>query len=247
MGKIIALGDTHGYSTWEKVVEKEKDADEFVFIGDYFDTFASFSTAEQIYNLQSILNFKKESGKKVVLLLGNHDHHYFPEVGYTGTSGYQSGGAKSIEAFFNSNRDEFQMAYVIDNVLFTHAGVGTTWFTNNLYGKEEVPFSAKDIADHVNEVWRFKPLAFGFTPNRRSDHYGDSTSQTPIWIRPQALQEDTEIMRRVGIIQVVGHTPVKHINHPGEGSPGYFIDCLAHGEYLIYEDGKFEIGKLDAG
>ena len=239
MGKIIALGDTHGYSTWEKIVEKEDNADEFVFIGDYFDTFANFSTAEQIYNLQCILNLDK----KKTLLLGNHDYHYFPEIGYTGTSGYQHGGAKAIEGFFNTFRDRFQMAYAVDNVLFTHAGVGLTWLVSNLQ-EEEIQFNAGNIANIVNEIWKNKPLTFGFTPNRRSDHHGDSTSQTPIWIRPQALQDNSELLREVGIIQVVGHTPVKHINHPGEGSPGYFIDCLAHGEYLIYEDGKFEIGYL---
>ena len=39
MKKVIVLGDTHGRDIWKKIVEANPDADLFIFIGDYFDSF----------------------------------------------------------------------------------------------------------------------------------------------------------------------------------------------------------------
>ena len=36
--KTVIIGDIHGRISWEKIVEKENDADRFIFVGDYFDT-----------------------------------------------------------------------------------------------------------------------------------------------------------------------------------------------------------------
>ena len=35
--KTIIIGDIHGRSVWKQIVEKEKDAHQIVFLGDYFD------------------------------------------------------------------------------------------------------------------------------------------------------------------------------------------------------------------
>ena len=39
MSKTIYIGDIHGRDVWEEIVEKHDDADNIVFIGDYFDSF----------------------------------------------------------------------------------------------------------------------------------------------------------------------------------------------------------------
>ena len=39
--KIIVIGDIHGRTIWKQIVAANPDADLFVFIGDYFDSFAS--------------------------------------------------------------------------------------------------------------------------------------------------------------------------------------------------------------
>ena len=41
--KTITIGDTHGRSKWKNIVEKEKDADKIIFIGDYFDAKDGYS------------------------------------------------------------------------------------------------------------------------------------------------------------------------------------------------------------
>ncbi len=82
MEKTLVLGDTHGRSFWKLAVNIEQ-PDRVIFVGDYFDSF-DIGTEEQLNNFLDILEYKKSGGAEVVLLIGNHDHHYFPEIGYTG-------------------------------------------------------------------------------------------------------------------------------------------------------------------
>lgn len=239
--RIIAVGDTHSRAFWKLIQEKEK-WDKFIFIGDYFDSF-DITPNEQIKNFQEIGSFYDEYPNKVVLLIGNHDHHYFPFIGDTGTSGYQPAYCFQYGHLLAPRKDQMKMAHAEGEFLFSHAGVGETWLTRNGFA-DPIPVgtTAEEIADHV---WENKPLQFSFTPARMSDYYGDSVTQTPIWIRPQALQKDTGRIRALGIKQVVGHTGMPNINRPEVGSPEYFIDTMGTSkEYLIIEDGKVEVGKL---
>ena len=56
MSKIVVIGDIHGHDSWKKLIELNPDATEFVFIGDYFDSF-SIPHVEQIYNYKEIIAF----------------------------------------------------------------------------------------------------------------------------------------------------------------------------------------------
>ena len=49
--KIIALGDIHGQKKWEKIVEKNSDADEIIFLGDYFDSFSVPFSEQYLFSL----------------------------------------------------------------------------------------------------------------------------------------------------------------------------------------------------
>lgn len=237
--KRIIIGDTHGRSFWKLI--KEQEWDEFIFIGDYFDSY-EFSGLEQINNFKEIIEFKKLSEKPVILLIGNHDHHYFPEVGYSGTSGYQAGIHTDIEFVINENREHLRMAYAFDNVLCSHAGVGESWMERikkNEKSEEPLPTNPEEIAVWVNSMHKYKPRYFKFTGR---DDTGDDMGQTPIWIRPRSLMKDSQEMKKNGIIQVVGHTQQHQIDIKGKATGGkyFFIDTLGtSGEYLIWEDGKF--------
>ena len=74
--KITIIGDIHGRTIWEKIVEKENDSDLFIFLGDYFDSYDNLTPGTEINNFKKILKFKNENPHKVILLLGNHDLHY---------------------------------------------------------------------------------------------------------------------------------------------------------------------------
>ena len=249
MSKNIYIGDIHGRTIWKDIVDAHPDASTINFIGDYFDSF-DISPVEQLHNIGQIVEFKKDKNfpgrTKVNLLIGNHDHHYWPGVGGSGTSGYQVVHSFQFEQFFNINKAHFKMAALVGNVLCTHAGVSPIFLKDNGWNEGD------DIVEFLNDLFTYKPRVFQF--NGRNP-YGDDIYQTPIWIRPRSLQNSnkekypyngsTYIKDRY--IQVVGHTQQNTIDIEGKSTGGkyFYIDTLPVGQYLIEEDGEFKIGYVN--
>lgn len=248
--KTVVIGDIHGHDTWKQVVEKERDADRFIFIGDYFDSF-TVPGLIQIQNFQDIIAFKKSRRgielianelQNVIMLIGNHDYHYFPEVGYTGTSGFQNRMAPSINHVINNNREHLQMCYQFDEFIFSHAGICETWMDKKFGDYANYGWSEENIADKINELFEYQPRQLGFSGR---DSYGDNIGQSPIWIRPRSLQKSNYDNLRSKVIQIVGHTPQNQIDIEGKSTGGryYYIDTLpTSGEYLVIEDGVIRVG-----
>jgi predicted MPP superfamily phosphohydrolase len=243
--KTIVLGDTHGRSNWKLAVHQDK-PDRVIFIGDYFDSF-EISGVEQIANFKEIIKYKEDNPQvEVVLLIGNHDHHYFPEVGYTGTSGYQAGVGHSITQVVDENRNHLQMAYGFGDYLFTHAGVSPV-FMDQVFGEND--WSIENIVVDLNEMFKYKPRAFDFNGFESS---GDNTTQTPIWIRPRSLMSANKKHKKSlkkDYIQIVGHTAMRKIDLEGNdkftGGRYYFIDTMEiSGNYLVIQDNNITINSV---
>lgn len=244
--KTVVLGDTHGRSNWKLAIHQEEPIDRLIFIGDYFDSF-DIPGVEQIDNFKNIIQYKNNNPQvEVVMLIGNHDYHYFPEIGYNGTSGYQRGIAPSITQVIEENRHHLQMAYGFDKYLFTHAGVSPV-FMDQVFGADD--WSKENIVVDLNEMFRFKPKAFEFNG---LDAYGDNSTQTPIWIRPRSLMSSNkkhEKGLKKDYIQVVGHTAMRRIDLDGSdkftGGRYYFIDTMENsGDYLIIEDNTLRVNSV---
>jgi predicted MPP superfamily phosphohydrolase len=243
--KTVILGDTHGRSNWKLAIHQEK-PDRVIFIGDYFDSF-EFSGVEQINNFKEIIRYKESNPQvEVIMLIGNHCHHYFPEIGYTGTSGYQSRIAPSITQVIDENRHHLQMAYGFGEFLFTHAGVSPV-FMDQVFGEND--WSIENVVVDLNELFKYKPKAFEFNG---FDAYGDNTTQTPIWIRPRSLMSANKKHKkslRKDYIQIVGHTQMRRIDLEGSdkftGGRYYFVDTMeTSGDYLIIEDNKLRVNSV---
>lgn len=232
--KVVAIGDTHGRSTWKQVVEQEKDADKIVFIGDYFDSF-SVPFSVQLANFVDIVRFKNENPEKVVLLIGNHDFHYLPYA-LEKYSGYQDRFVFDINLQLEDavKQGVVQMAYEHDNFLFTHAGVTNTWVQKWVDGDFE------RMEDFIKYLFEKKPEAFRFAPGERNDNSGDDITQSPIWVRPRSLLED----KVDGYIQIVGHTTMPSVI--ADLDRGIcLIDSLGKsGQYLTIIDGVIEVKKV---
>jgi len=239
--KTIFIGDIHGRDIWKDIVSQEK-PDRVVFIGDYFDSF-DIKGPVQIQNFKEIIEFKKSGECEVIMLIGNHDYHYLRDRGNISQySGYQHKYALEIGYVLDQNKEHLQMAYMMENILCTHAGVSVEWLANSCQVKEVEP---SKIADLVNEVFQEKPNLFD---HNGMDPYGDNTYQTPIWIRPASLISINRTSLEPYIVQVVGHTAVKIDIMDTNLTNGryHFIDKLHNywGDYLIYEDGVTSKGEV---
>jgi predicted MPP superfamily phosphohydrolase len=242
--KTVVIGDIHGRSVWKLIYELEK-PDRMIFIGDYFDSF-DISGNDQLNNFQDIIKFKENGICDVILLIGNHDYHYFPEVGDTGTSGYQHLLAPSISYIMGENKKHLQMAYQMGEYLFTHAGVSSV-FMDSVYGKDG--WKVENMAMDLIELFKYKPRTFEFGSmlhyNTYRDPYGDNEGQSPIWIRPKSLMRANKDTLRKKVIQIVGHTQVEKIDTKGGATGGryYYIDCLGtSGQYVIINDQEISFG-----
>jgi len=237
--KTIAIGDIHGLGYWKQILEKER-PDRVVFVGDYFDSF-NIPGAEQIRNFQDIIQWKLDNPKcEVILLIGNHDFHYMPAAGNERYSGFQKNLYIEIGDILETNKHHLRIAYRIDDLVFSHAGITPDFLLRNGWGEE-------DMVEFVNDLWHYRPHKFRFADNGygHSDPYGDDVFQGPLWIRPKSLMKACKDIRKT-IIQVVGHTQVEVID-PGKATGGryYFIDSMQTSrQYLVYEDKQITINQL---
>jgi len=239
--KTLILGDTHGRSNWKQVLEAHPDFGRVVFMGDYFDSF-DLSGVEQLHNFNEIIRFKEETDKEVIMLIGNHDHHYL-DVGET-YSGYKAAHKWDFQDALKKNMHHLQIAYKLDDVLFTHAGVSPIWM-DDTFGY--TGWTRETMVADLNELYRVKPHRFNFS-HKGWDPSGDSVEQGPIWIRPRSLMKsnkgDDGLKKR--FIQVVGHTQVNNIfdsftaSEKAMGGRYYLVDAMEEGGYVVYEDGELK-------
>jgi hypothetical protein len=231
--KTVAIGDIHGRDCWKQIIANEA-PDRVIFMGDYFDSYDNYTAAEQMHNFQEIIDWKKSGQCRVVMLIGNHDYHYMRGI-TEHYSGYQHGARPAIEQLLDENKEHLQMAYVVYNFIFSHAGISNDWLQLHGCGVFDNPVT------FTNDMWKYKPNVFAFAGR---DPYGDSTISSPIWIRPKSLQKanrDTDLKDKM--IQVVGHTEQKKIDTEGKSTGGryYYIDTLGtSGQYMIIEDGEIK-------
>ena len=230
--KTILIGDIHGRDTWKGILEKESlNLSRIIFIGDYFDSF-NIKGLDQIHNFNEIIRFKESTDLEVVMLIGNHDHHYM-NVGET-YSGYQPQYQHDIYWVLNENKKHIQMVYKMDNILCSHAGISSVWLDNKFHWNEET------LVEDINDLYKYQPTKFNFTG---FDPYGDSPQSSPIWIRPKSLvRSNRDSILKKNYIQIVGHTEYKTINmqmsEKSYGNKYFFIDALENGWYMVYEDNK---------
>jgi predicted phosphodiesterase len=231
--KTIILGDTHGRPNWLKAIDQETDIERVIFVGDYFDN-VLFTADEQIANFLEIIDYKKNNPTvEVIMLIGNHDYHYFPEVGNTRTGGYQASEKIRIEAVVDAHRKHLQMAYQMENFLFSHAGVSAV-FMDKTFGKNN--WNETSLVDDLNKLFIENPLAFIFCG---IDPTGNDIQQSPIWIRPESLIKANFETITSKFIQVFGHTKINDIKAVSKITNGryHLIDCLGTiGKYMIIEN-----------
>lgn len=228
--KVLVIPDLHEKTIWKTRVG-EKDWDRAVFIGDYVDSWTHDDTV-CINNLRDIIEFKKSDPENVILLLGNHELSYM-DTAYR-CSGFQPSAYLMLhDVLTHEYKDLFQVAYQVDNCLFTHAGVTKKWYN---YNKDIINNFPGNLAEKLNNIQNSskQPILHTVGKLRGGHGFGGIT-----WA------DKTEMMEGPlpGYHQIVGHTPVPEIQRLNKfmGSTYSdrsvtFTDCLDKvEEYLMLE------------
>lgn len=137
MKQWLIIPDVHGRTFWKDAVSQYEDkVEKIIFLGDYLDPYEDEGITRKgaIRNFEEIIDYKINNKNKVVLLLGNHDLHYWSKEFHT-RSRYDSSNAYHIIADFKTHRSLFELAHeetIGDKkYLFSHAGLMNSWVERN--------------------------------------------------------------------------------------------------------------------
>jgi hypothetical protein len=207
--KILVIPDLHGRDIWKifadlRILSEfpnlKTEYDEYVFLGDYTDSF-HITNDKILQNLKEIIQLKKNYPKQVILLTGNHDLQYIHGYNGHGCTGYRPEAFIDLHELFSLNIDLFQPIYRINEYIFTHAGITSVWF-NKL--KRSASQRDLTIADFIAEQYYLNNrLLFNVGAIRG----GYNQTGGIFWA------DETELKQYAlqGYHQIVGHTPVKEV------------------------------------
>jgi len=229
MNKHIFIPDIHGESLWKDIVKNP--ADTYVFLGDFFDSF-HITIEEQLKNFEELLEFKEKNKEKCKFLLGNHDIHYLlvedPLGEYIRGTGFDMYNAYKILDIFNTVKDDFQLAYQINNILCTHAGLTQTHYDMDLKEIHE-RYPEFNYADLLNHLWKYKSeklMRIGRWRGGRFPYGG------VFWCDRRELIKDP----LKGVTQIVGHTPIKEVKiyETEDNNKLVFTDCVIYNKEELH-------------
>lgn len=224
MKPIVAIGDVHGLDVWREIAEVHAGC-RIVFLGDYLDPYEYIPSRGLLDNLQAIIGLKKKRPAEVVLLLGNHDLHYFSsDVPICSRFDFAIG--KAASRLFLENSRLFQYAYQEGNRVFTHAGISHEWFTADFRGDAALPIAWQ--LNHPSDAQVPALCRVGQLRGGRRGALGGI-----FWADVAELAEPLP-----GFTQVVGHNRVPEVTErTGKlGGKIVFCDCLREGKYLYIEE-----------
>jgi len=208
-GKTIIIPDIHqnlGFA--DAILEKEKDFDNVVFLGDFFDTFDNINNATHfsIKNVCKWINDKLDD-ERFNFLLGNHDLAYLasytPKIIPSKNTFYCcSGWTRSKATDFNKYIDpkffkKLKLCCKVGEYYCVHAGFQYAQFKPYL--------SEEDNIQYLYDEWEKDKLSFHHKPfhwiwNVSSYRGGSDHYSSPIWV------DWEEFVPVDNIRQIVGHT-----------------------------------------
>ena len=217
--KIICVPDIHQTTHWKKTIPLLESVDKIVFLGDYVDNWVN-SWPEQMHNLMEIIEFKKSFPDKICLCWGNHDTSY-----YLGEkcSGFQPERYLELKEFFTKNENCFEVVFIFDNWIFSHAGVSKEWMNS----------ANINLIEEINSLFKTNPNYFRWVgPNI----YGYNENEGPLWIRPESLTQ----VAIEDFNQCVGHSEE-------DNNPKFHITILKNKVLTIDDFEHDKIIKLNTG
>ena len=255
--KILVIPDVHGRKFWRRAIaDNVGKVDKVIFLGDYLDPYhneieenpdsmecKSFSDSQSLLNiLNDIVSLKKNEPNKYILLTGNHsDSYIWSKFSAASRTDYKNW--EKYHKFFSQNLEYFNLVWIEDNCIFSHAGISQGWAKKvwEIFEYPESEFkSIMDVALAINDI----PLTkFNNYVNIISNisHYrgGSSFYGSCEWAD---LREHVDVNKSTieivpkgedGIYQIFGHTQLKKpfINDKWaclDCRKGFIIDTLTY-------------------
>ena len=233
--RTLSIGDPHGLRVVDIIVNQLPNYDKIIVVGDYVDSFNVDNITIQS-NLYDLIELKKRNIDKIILLWGNHDIQYYFGYDRHGCSGYRPDMKESLYELFKTNKNLFQLAYQIDNYLWTHAGISKGWY-NNSFSKYLKIANIEDLslADQLNDA--FEQYFEGLFD---VGHYRGGSNDVGglLWADKREL-----IKPLIGYNQIVGHTHVDAIRttYMYNDTSVTFIDVLQNDENIFSDKLTFKM------
>jgi hypothetical protein len=239
--KILCIPDIHGRKFWREVVFNNiNKVDKVVFLGDYLDPYSkeieenpelmecqSFSDAQSLLGmLHDIVSLKKNEPNKYILLTGNHTDSYIWSKFRAATRTDYINWEK-YHKFFLENLEYFNLVWIENNVIFSHAGISEGWANEFLYHYmdygENVSLEKDSLVFETARVLKDTPLK-NFNIHyikaiSNISHYrgGDMFYGSCEWadLREHIDHHLTEVKEKIvplgenGIYQIFGHAQLK--------------------------------------
>lgn len=227
--KILILPDIHCRNFWRKAIENNiGNVDKVVFLGDYLDPYAveyieypeTMEPRDETFlgMLQDIVSLKKNEPNKYILLTGNHTDSY---IWKDFSSATRTDHLNWIDYhnFFMENLDLFNLVWVEDHVIFSHAGITKEW-SERLWDILEFPENEVASVEEMAKVLMNTPLSsfnkYYIEAISDISYYrgGDSMYGSCEWadirehIKGVDDNHNIEGYGEEGIYQVFGHTQV---------------------------------------
>lgn len=241
MKKTITIGDIHGRSCWKEAGDISElisglslvpKYDHYIFLGDYVDSF-TLTNEEIKENLLEIINFKKMFPNNVVLLWGNHDIEYWVNKPWCDIknfiTGYRAESHFDLYDIFEENKNIIQMAFQIDNYLWTHAGVHKGWY--NYVFKSEIKGLRLDnltISGQLNSSF-----LYGLKSIHDCSFYRGGSKKVggPLWL------DKSELVKKPldDYHQIVGHSHVDKIETFDKNNSSITLCDVLNNEVSFYE------------
>lgn len=226
MMRVLIIPDVHGLSFWKEPVNRYiNEVDRMVFLGDYLDPYPdkgeSVDTDDIFGNLVEIIKLKHEHKEKVVLLIGNHDYHYFSKRALQAVCASRCDllNWRRYNEFFVENENEFCVAHMekVKDVtyLFSHAGLTTYWINkvNHVLWKmndRDISVANQDIIDRINQLpYDYEGQNMLFVVGKQRSLLGEKTGSV-LWadIYEHSIPYAQKVYGLDKVFQVIGHTMI---------------------------------------
>lgn len=171
MSKILCIPDVHGRKFWRQAVaDNISKVDKVIFLGDYLDPYPEeiqmapelmeCDSFDDSYNLLAMLNnivaLKKNEPDKYILLTGNHtDSYIWSKFAAATRTDYKNW--ELYHKFFSENLEYFNLVWIENNVIFSHAGISEGW-ANRVWEKFEFPENELSSIMEIAIMFKDTPL-----------------------------------------------------------------------------------------